>query len=148
MPVPWPEKFKRMWMETRLAHEAMTLEKLQRQSGLVDRLVRKTQDGTLGKPTGEPQEFAEAATMGVMIGNEIHHHYEPGAPSKTATGPAADTPLWKKAAALAAIMAATGGGGAALSTYLMQPDEEPPAIGQPVEFPVPPGYGVEVEKFR
>jgi len=153
----WREKVAKNWINTRLAHEGMMLDKIQRQGALVRRLIRKTQNGTLGTATDEPEDAVEADDVGVMIGNEIHNHYgqqpTPSAPSasvssgagteaRPATVETAETPLWKKAAALAAVMAGTGGA-AGLASYLTtQPAEKPPAV----EIPAPPGYGVEVEK--
>ena len=65
-----------------------------------------------------------------------------GTEARPATVETAETPLWKKAAALAAVMAGTGGA-AGLASYLTtQPAAKPPTI----EVPVPPAYGVDVEK--
>lgn len=149
MPAPtWREKVKRNWINMRLGHEAMMMDKLQKQGALVERLVRKAQDGSLGTSTDEPEE---ADSMGVMVGNEIHNHYGPEpTEASPSVSPGADTdvglaevPAWKKAAALAAIVAGMGGT-AGLASYLTSRGQDtPPAVTQPPDVP---GYGVVVEK--
>jgi len=140
----WAEKLKKNWANTRLAHEGLALERMQRQGALVERLVRKTQDGTLGQSTDEPED--EVDEMGVAIGNEIHYHYGPS--ESPAPSPQAPTPSkLATAAKLAAIMAGCGSvplAGVGLHSLLSGPDE-PPAV-QEAAAPDLSGYGVQVEK--
>jgi len=127
-PRSWPEKLKRNWANTRLAQEAVMLDQMQKQNGLVRRLVRKTQDGSLGTRTEEPEdaEAAGEAEMGVMVGNEIHYHYPspatPEAVPEAAAKPAASSGLSKLATA-GVLAAAIGGGGGlgALVAQLVRP---------------------------
>ena len=164
MPVAWAEKLKKNWAGVRLGHEAVMLEKIQQEAALTRRLVRKTQDGTLGKASDEPED-AEA-DMGVAIGNEVHYHYgveptaiQPVAPQAGVVGteavgsgdakPAAPAaPLWKTVAKAAAIVAATGSlplAGIGLHSMLSGPETPPAAAveAQPLDLT---GYGVVVEK--
>lgn len=52
--------------------------KLDRQNGIVHRLARKQQDGTLGLRTEEPEDAGDD-DLGTHIGDttETHHHYPP-----------------------------------------------------------------------
>ena len=56
----------------------MVVDGLDRRGRIVERLVKKTQDGTIGQPgPDEPQE----ADMGIRVGDDtIHNHYELAAP--------------------------------------------------------------------
>ncbi len=75
----WREKLKHQWMLTRLAHEASQLEATNRERALVRRLVRKLQDGTLGRPSPETDP-EESAVAGVWVGNEFHLQTPPSTP--------------------------------------------------------------------
>ena len=67
----------------KLAHDGVQIEKDLRRDRSIHRLVKKTQDGTLGTPTEESKDEAEDV---VNVGNEIHYHYqkpdEPAAPQQ------------------------------------------------------------------
>jgi len=138
------EKTLRRFYEGRIADRLIQVASMERNRALLRRGARKMQDGTLGQP-GDP---SGEEPVNISIG-DIHYHQEtptvdppPGAGTGTGTGPAqpaAETPLWKRAAVLAAIMAATGGS-AGLATYLV------PAAEKAGEAIAPPGYGVQVEK--
>ncbi|MFH1184690.1 MAG: hypothetical protein V1755_06580 [Chloroflexota bacterium] len=149
----WRGELKQNWANVRLAHEAMMLDKLQHDGRLIRRLARKTQDGTLGQATAEPED-AEGDEMGVSIGNTIYYG-QPNpvpttsppppvtpapAPVTEPAGPSAATPLWKKALATAALVGAgaTGGVGIPAAYQALWPAE------QQVQ---PAGYGLDVEKF-
>ncbi|MHC4180494.1 MAG: hypothetical protein ACYSWU_23575 [Planctomycetota bacterium] len=98
--VAWRERLKKNWINTRLAHEAAVLEKLQAEGAMVRRLVRKTQDGTLGQATSEPEDTGD---MGVEVGNETtHNHYY--------AKPAATSSLAKAAMAAALLGSGVGAG--------------------------------------
>lgn len=60
-----------------VAGEAAQLEKLLRQNAIVERLVKKRQDGTIGQPTQEPQDRSLGEDVGVSVGNTINHYYPP-----------------------------------------------------------------------
>lgn len=76
MPMAWHERLKRNWANVMLAQEAAGLDRAQRQAALVQRLVRKSQNGTLGTPTVEAED-AEGDEMGVRIGDENHFYPPP-----------------------------------------------------------------------
>ena len=112
----WQEAFKRQWMQTRLAWECQQVEKDQRRQAIVERLMRKTQDGTLGRPEPQPEEIEP---MGVHIGDANVSHYHP-APTPTVEAPkpvaelaAAAGSTWLKRGLLAAALLGSGGLGAA-----------------------------------
>lgn len=56
-----------------LADEAAGLAGAFRSRLIAERLALKTQDGTLGKPTTEPQD-AELENMEIRIGDDTHYH--------------------------------------------------------------------------
>jgi hypothetical protein len=63
-----------------MAYDGMVLDGINRRGRLVERLVKKTQDGTIGQPgPDKPQE----ADMGVRVGSDdvTHNHYEVAAPA-------------------------------------------------------------------
>lgn len=93
------------WWGVKIADQALQVAKDQNRQQIVSRLIRKTQDGTLGKQTVEPGD-EEGADMGVHVGDVIH---QPPPPSP-------QTSPWVKAAVGAAIGFATAGPiGAALA---------------------------------
>jgi hypothetical protein len=63
--------------DLRNANEAVALQDMMNNRRLISRLVRKHQDGTLGKPTPEVDAAVDAAEadMGIRIGDEVHNHY-------------------------------------------------------------------------
>jgi len=103
-------------MQMRLAWECQQVEKDQRRQAIVERLMRKTQDGTLGRPEPQPEEIEP---MGVHIGDANVSHYHP-APTPTVEAPkpvaelaAAAGSTWLKRGLLAAALLGSGGLGAA-----------------------------------
>jgi len=68
--LPWWEKLAKNWMGTRLAHEAVALNKLNEQGKLVRQLVRKTQQGTLGQVSDGDIEGEDMIHVGDMTINQ------------------------------------------------------------------------------
>lgn len=117
-----PEAYRRqMWRRiagVRMLNTLMDMDRLQEQARLVRRLVRKTQDGTLGKPDSDADQ-SEAEDMGAyQVGDNIHYHYpaspEQSSPPPQATPPQPAVPSWLKSALLVAAAAAAGAGVPAL----------------------------------
>jgi hypothetical protein len=115
-PKRWREKAKRGWIGLRTAGEAMGIAAVDRSHRIAERLVIKTQDGTLGKPTEEPTSgpIEEDGEMGIHVGDTVNHNYPPKASGL------------KKAAITAAQLAAGGGAGAGIP-YLMGAFDKPDA---------------------
>ena len=66
----WAAKVQKNWILTRLGHEGLMLDSIQKQGAIVRDSVRWLQDSARVKHTeGEGGE-----AMGVNIGNEIHYH--------------------------------------------------------------------------
>jgi hypothetical protein len=123
----WHEKLKRAYGNLMLAQRAAGLDQTRQEARLVRRLVRKTQDGTLGRPTSEPEDGAEAEEddVGVRIGDEIHYHASPAAAGQSG----AIRPAMKIAAVIAGLLGSAGLGlglGA-----LGRPAEPSPQIAPP-----------------
>ncbi len=132
-----------------VAGEAAQLEKLLRQHQLVERLVKKRQDGTIGQPTEEP---GDGEDVGVSVGNTINHYYPtqtqpaaaPVASSPGAAVAPAATSDWKKALALAAALLGGSGVGVAVPWALgafNKPAATNTTVVQPGESR---GLGIEV----
>lgn len=139
----WLENLIRQWALIKVGHDAMMLDKIQKQNGEVLALARATRTGTLGKP--DPSQGDDA--MGVQVGNEhkeYHYHYATAqnAASTVQTGARALSTAGK-AAVLGAAVLGGGGLGALAMNYLSQPD--PPAVVQPVD---PSAYGFDGESVR
>jgi len=110
----WKETLKRNWANTRLAHEAGMLGELMAEKALVRRLVKKSQDGTVGTPTEEDED------VDVNVGNEIHYHVaQTAADAQPTSTPITSTASAWLAPLLSAALAAAGAGGL---TYLMTRD--------------------------
>ncbi len=93
------------------ADRAAFLDKMLRQNLLVERLAKKTQDGTVGQPTEEPadQRLASGDGMAVSVGNTTTHNY--AAPSATF----ATSTLAKLAMGAALLAGGTGLGAGAMA---------------------------------
>lgn len=122
------EKFSQNWADTRLAHEGMMLDKIQRQTQIVEQLAAQTRDGKFssGEVPATPED-----DMGVSIGNEIHNHYPAATPPEDRP-PEVATPTieaqpvgslakWILAASLL-LGGATGAGVAVLINQARSPD--------------------------
>jgi hypothetical protein len=151
----WKTKVKKNWFGIEMADRMVGMKAMDRSHRLAERLARKTQDGTLGKPDEGPEAGEDMEDMGVQVGdNVVHHHYPP--PEQPAVEPlpvaeelptepetAAKTLLEKAAPYL---IAATLGGvpvGSALTYFLTRPDPTPPPA---VESPAP-GHEYSGRKF-
>lgn len=107
------QKFELDWARTRLGHEGMMLEKIQRQNRIVEQLAAQTRDG---KFTGGPvPSVPEDEDMGVSIGNETHNHYAATPKSLGSLG---------KLIVAASLLA--GGAGAGLLATQLLPSDPPP----------------------
>ena len=133
--LPWKEELLQQWMQTRLAHEAMMLDKIQQQNKRVLELADAARTGTIGK---ESAASTEGDDMGVSIGNkEYHYHYENAqqANSTTEASPAMKaTNTLGKIAAGAALLGAGGIGALGIGMavdYLTKPS--PPVVVQPAD---------------
>lgn len=58
-----------------IAHDALQIDKDMRRQAVVERLIKKTQDGTLMERTSEPMDKQLEEEMAVRIGDESHIHY-------------------------------------------------------------------------
>jgi hypothetical protein len=85
---------------TKLADNGLQIEKDGRRQAVLERLIRKTQDGTLGTSTNEPMDKALEEDMSVSVGNETYIHHE--AP------PPAPVPQESKLSGIAKVVAASG----------------------------------------
>jgi len=122
------------WTYLKLADQAMGMDRTNRQARLVERLVRKAQDGTIGTPEqGAGPSGVEGGEDMVRVGDENHYHYPPAppAPPPTVATPPASGGLASfaaKAALVTAIAAGSGLGGAGLAAWMLsRPDSEKPA---------------------
>ncbi len=97
------------WQDMRLAERAVQMLHSANARKIVNRLILKTQNGTLGESDPEADKFL-GENMQVRVGNEIHNYPEPVAPSP-ASGAVS---LAKKATLVAALLAAGGGAGAGI----------------------------------
>ncbi len=104
-PDNWRDRLLSDSVKIRQAERVGMIQKLARQSRLVRRLVRKTQDGTLGQPTPE----TDGADDMIQVGD---NHYHPAL---------AGTGALKTAALLAGLLAGGGGIGSAVTWYSLQP---------------------------
>jgi hypothetical protein len=120
----------------KLGERAYQLEKDQGRQRLVERLVRKTQDGTLGKATDDKEPDIAKDDMSVQVGDTEnvthHHHYAPPEPAQQEPAkpePTKDSTSAMGKWALAGGLLAAGLGGGALATAMMRGnDTTPPAV--------------------
>jgi len=126
-----PDKLMRQFYEVLLAGKAQMLARSERQQGLLNRLARKTMDGTLGQPN--EADDAGADDMQLRIGDETINYYgsPPEAPANTPTATKATgwASVLKQAALGAALVAAGGGMATALSAWF--PDAPTTPVVQP-----------------
>ena len=72
----WKQERARQWWGIKVWERAAMVTKLNKQNGIVHRLARKQQDGTLGQETEEPEDSGNE-DLGTHIGDSTstHHHY-------------------------------------------------------------------------
>jgi hypothetical protein len=80
-PVNWKERLADKAVRLRLLERLQTGSKFNRQAKIVERLVRKQQDGTLGKP--EANAAAEQDEV-ITVGDQIQYHYHGSAKEQSA----------------------------------------------------------------
>jgi len=130
------DKFTKNWANIRLGHEALMLDKIQRQNRIVEVVARNTMTGEMEDTEGLPGND----DMGVAIGNEIHNHWQSSAPADVATsGPSLAS---KIAPYLATALLAAGGTG--LGAYVLgTPAPSTPDTDTIIEYT--PGFGVSTD---
>jgi len=109
--VDWVAKH---WPRVRLGHEAVILNKIERQNRIVETLARNSMTGEMQDTTGWPDSEGDDR-MGVKIGDRIENHYHLPAESRetqSARQGAAGAFPWKglAAAVLASGLLGTAGG--------------------------------------
>ena len=119
-PENWKERLADLKYRMTLAHDGVQVEKDMRRHAVIERLIKKTQDGTLQQATDEPMDKTLDEDMAVRIGDESHIHYH-NAPSNetTTTSPPTsqtkDQPKSSLAKTAATIGLATALGGVGLA---------------------------------
>lgn len=130
-PATWKEEFEKLWLQTRLGHEAFCLEKAQRAADWADKLAQFAATGDKGVLS---DAGSEGEDMGVSIGNTVHNHYtstqqsattSPGAPATPgassggdSVAPGSGLPTWLKVGLAGLALAGSGGAGAAITSLL------------------------------
>lgn len=129
-----PEHAERVNRNTAQAHQlqyVMDIQRLKKQNTLNRRLVRKTQDGTLGKETEEPED-AEDEDDHIQFGDNVTHVYN-SEPQTTTTTQAAPVLAEAKSPSIWPLVLATalgaGGLGAGVMA-LLKPTATPTVIEQ------------------
>ena len=126
-----PEHAERVNRNTAQAHQlqyVMDIQRLKKQNTLNRRLVRKTQDGTLGKETEEPED-AEDEDDHIQFGDNVTHVYNSEPQTTTTQAAEAKSPLiWPLVLATAL---GAGGLGAGVMA-LLKPTATPTVIEQKV----------------
>jgi len=80
-PQTFREQLAKRWWELKLADFGMQIEKDGRRQLIIERLIKKTQDGTLGKITEESMDaILKDDPMGVHIGDHQHVYLPPQIP--------------------------------------------------------------------
>ncbi|WP_436716577.1 hypothetical protein U8335_03955 [Roseiconus lacunae] len=134
-PETWREKIANDWFLGKVADNMLQIDKDDRRQRLTERLIKKTQDGTLGKPTTEPMDGDD---MGVSVGNEINYHYsQPAAQPAPAPAASPATSIAKTVAAAGLALAGLGTGTALpIAAYnLTKPAAD--AVVERIETPRP-----------
>ena len=119
-PRDWRERLGQQWWSVKMMERLQGLDMGDRRNKIVTRLVRKTQNGTLGQPTDEPEDEDVSS---YKVGDEIHNHYSPPPPDNRARD------------LLLAAIAGLGLGAGAM--YLNKPDPGPDKDSR-VEFSLGP----------
>lgn len=110
-------------LDLHIAHQAMGMMGATRSALLAERLGRKTQDGTVGQATREPED-GEIQHMQVHVGPATTYQQSPGSPGEPTSGRRNDsTRNAKWAAILAGALAAGGAGGYGAHALMNEPSE-------------------------
>lgn len=131
----WREAAKQQGVGSLLLERTLGTMGLWRGRMLTERIAKKAQDGTIGRPTIEPQDKA-LEDMEVRVGNEVHYHYQ-GAGTSPPSRSGVGTPA---IAALAASMLLGPAAGVGLYAMLNAPQPTPP----PAAVDTDTRYGLEV----
>lgn len=131
----WIQKITKDWAGVRLAHEAMMLDKINKQNQRVFALADQTMTGKF-EPTAAPP--ASGDDVGINVGNEskeYHYHYQMAGGAGEQQRPITASPL----ASVGKLLAAAGIGVGGLLAYQNWPEQQPaapPAVEQPapIEF--------------
>lgn len=121
----------RMWARTRLGHEAVMLDRVQRTQRISEVVARNTMTGNMKDTTGYP-DGSEGDGMGVDIGDSVVHNHYYATPDQ-GDPPLPDIPTTKPAGilaklALAGVLLSTGAaGGLGIPWALRLFDKPPPA---------------------
>ena len=122
---PVAEKLVKSQEQINQLHEVLAVTRLDKQNALVRRLVRKSQDGTLGQPeTGDAAMKEEEET--VSFGDITNTYNIP------ATAAKATSSIWPYL--LAAALGGTGLGAAAMALPAVWKAMNPPAATQALDF--------------
>ena len=125
------------WANLRLGHEAMMLDKIQRQNRIVEDTVRGQQ-----KDLGYESTLDQDDEMGVSVGNKITHIHQQEPEKKGSSL----IPLAMAAAAGATGLGGLGAAGAAI-TYALTKDSTQIILNEPAVNPgADPGFGKPVWK--
>lgn len=115
-PLSWTQSLAELWWGRKIADDALQVEKDRRRQLIVERLIKKTQDGTLGKHTDDPFPDDD---MAVNVGHQYHWHNQ-----RSGAG------LGKLLGGLAIAAGLVGG---PLATYLLMKASELPQVVAPSE---------------
>lgn len=137
-PKTWQDRLSKQSIGIRQAERLMGAQGLDRRGRLVERLVRKTQDGTLGTATGDDPGGEDVIQVG-----DNHYTVLPAEPH---TGTSSSSLAGKMLATAAAALLAGGGGVGAAMWALSGPETtDPPAAVAPQT----PGPNVDTDtKYR
>lgn len=144
-PATWREEFEQQWLQSRLAHEAIMLDKMQKTIARGERLANFAVSGNASDIVSEGED------VGVSLGNKITNNYynteqtattsaSPAAPP-TATQPAAPVASagsavvagvyrWVKPALIGASLLGGGGLGGVVLTKMLTPSSPPATVIQ------------------
>ena len=110
----------RRWIGVKTVARLANVQRLMRQANLVQRLAKKSQDGTVGKKTSEPQDEADDT---ITVGDTTNHYHRP---------PATNGQSLLQKTLPYVLAAALGAGGSYLATRPSAPPPPPadiPEIG-------------------
>lgn len=113
------------WWDCKIADHALSIEKDGRQRQIVERLIKKTQDGTLGTPTDDP---FPSEPMAVTVGDKFEYNIPPAQPIVQQVR---EKGILEKLALMGVAATGFGGTAALLSSVLPGRTEQPPPVVAP-----------------